>query len=157
MKIDDSSTKEPILVMERIFDAPRDLVWEALTDPKQVALWYGGYGFENPVCEMDVRPGGRWRHVMRTPDGDEHPLEYVFVEVVKPERLVWRSADRGSTLGGPHDNIMTVTLEAAGQKTKWKLIVRFTSMANREAALRMGFTTVLTEGAEKLNELVKAH
>lgn len=157
MKIDDSSTREPILVMERIFDAPRDVVWEALTDPKQVARWYGGHGFENPVCEMDVRPGGRWRHVMRTPDGSEHPLQYVFVEVVTPERLVWRSADGGSTLGGPHDNVMTVTLEAAGQKTKWRLVARFTSMANREAALRIGFTSVLTEGAQKLNDLVTTH
>lgn len=157
MKIDHSSNIEPILVMERTFDAPRDLVWEALTDPKQVAQWYGGYGFENPVCEMDVRPGGRWRHVMRTPHGSEHSLEFVFVEVVKPEKLVWRSADHGAALGDVHDNILTVTLEAAGQKTKWKLVVRFPSIAHREKALRIGFTTVLTEGTEKLNKLVKTH
>ncbi len=155
MKIDDSSTTEPVLVMQRIFDAPREDVWDALTDPRQVARWYGGLGFENPVCEMDVRPGGTWRHVMRTPDGSEHALQFVFVEVVKPERLVWRNADRGATLGGAHDNLMTVTLEAAGRKTRWKLVVRFASMADREAALRIGFTAVLTEGTEKLNMLVR--
>jgi len=154
MTIDDASTTEPVLVMQRIFDAPREDVWEALTDPRQVAKWYGGAGFENPVCEMDVRPGGRWRHVMRTPDGSEHALEFVFVEVVKPERLAWRSTDRGATLGGPHDNLMTVTLEAAGRKTRWKLVVRFPSMADREAARRMGFATVLSEGTDKLNALV---
>lgn len=155
MKIDDASKNEPVLVLQRTFDAPRDLVWDAFTDPKQVAVWYGGHGFENPVCVMDVRPGGRWHHVMRTPDGVEHTLEFVFVEVVRPEKLVWRSADHGSTLGGPHDNVMTVTLKAAGQKTEWKLVVRFTSIAHRDAALRMGFTAMIAEGAEKLNELVK--
>lgn len=156
MIVDDSSTTEPVLVMQRIFDAPREDVWDALTDPKQVAIWYGGYGFENPVCEMDVRPGGIWRHVMRTPDGTEHALRFEFVEVVKPERLVWRSADRGSTLGGPHDNLMTITLEAEGDKTRWRLVARFPSIADREAAARMGFSTVLAEGAEKLNQLVRA-
>jgi uncharacterized protein YndB with AHSA1/START domain len=156
MTIDTPATGEPVLVMERTFDAPPEVVWDALTDPKQVAVWYGGRGFENPVCEMDVRPGGRWHHVMRTPDGTEHALEFVFVEVVKPEKLVWRSADHGSTLGGPHDNVMTVTLEAAGRKTRWKLVVRFTSFANREAALGIGFAGVLAEGAEKLDALVKA-
>lgn len=156
MIVDDSSTTEPVLVMQRIFDAPREDVWDALTDPKQVAIWYGGYGFENPVCEMDVRPGGIWRHVMRTPDGTEHALQFVFVEVVKPERLVWRSADHGSTLGGPHDNLITITLEAEGGKTRWRLVARFPSLADREAAARMGFSTVLAEGAEKLNQLVRA-
>jgi uncharacterized protein YndB with AHSA1/START domain len=155
MIVDDSSTTEPILVMQRLFDAPREDVWDALTDPRQVALWYGGHGFENPVCEMDVRPGGLWRHVMRTPDGSEHALQFVFVEVVKPERLVWRSADHGSTLGGAHDNLITVTLEAEGRKTRWRMVARFPSMADREAAGRMGFSTVLAEGAEKLNQLVK--
>ena len=155
MTIDDSSPSEPVLVMQRIFDAPREDVWAALTDPRQVAKWYGGRGFENPICEMDVRPGGLWRHVMRTPDGTEHALRFVFVEVVKPERLVWRSADGGATLGGPHDNIITITLEAAGRKTRWKLVARFPSMADREAAARMGFSTVLAEGTDKLNDLVR--
>ena len=153
MKADVHSTDEPVIVMERTLDAPRDLVWDALTDPSQVVKWYGGYGFENPVCEMDVRPGGRWRHVMRTPDGVERPLEFVFVEVVRPEKLVWRNADYGRR-GGPHDNVVTVTLEAAGRRTKWKLVARFPSMADRDAALAIGFTTVLAEGVEKFSELV---
>ena len=81
MTVDAADTTEPIIRMTRMFDAPRALVWRVFTDPKHVARWYGGHGIENPVCEMDVRAGGLWRHVMRFPDGTEFPLELVFVEV----------------------------------------------------------------------------
>jgi uncharacterized protein YndB with AHSA1/START domain len=156
MRVEPFSSDEPVIVMRRTFDAPREMVWAALTDPKHVVQWYGGRGFENPVCEMDVRPGGRWRHVMRTPDGVEHELHFVFVEVVRPEKLVWRTAaDRKRRKAGYTDNIMTVTLEDAGNKTKWTLVTRFTSIADRDVAIRTGFTGFLAEGAEKLNNLVK--
>jgi len=146
---------EPVLIMRRHFEAPPELVWRALTDPKHVAQWYGGHGFQNPVCEMDVRPGGLWRHVMRTPDGSEHELLFVFVEVVKPERLSWRSADYGQG-GGPHQNLMTVTLEADGRQTRWTLVTRFASLEDREQAQRIGFATVLAEGTDRFNDLVKS-
>jgi uncharacterized protein YndB with AHSA1/START domain len=154
--IDSASTDDAVIIMRRTFDAPRDVVWTALTDPRHVAQWYGGRGFSNPVCEMDVRPGGRWRHVMRTPDGAELAMEFVFLEVVRPERLVWTNADAGTGPGtGPHHNVMTVTLEEAGRQTKWKLVTRFRSLAERDQALKIGFTTVLAEGTEKFNELVQ--
>jgi uncharacterized protein YndB with AHSA1/START domain len=79
--IDAASTVDPVITMIHTLDAPREVVWETFTDPKHVARWYGGKGFANPVCEMDVRPGGHWRHVMRTPDGGEHRLHFIFVEV----------------------------------------------------------------------------
>ncbi len=154
MKIEVPQGGDPVLVMERELAAPRELVWAALTDPAQVKHWYGGHGFENPVCEMDVRPGGRWRHVMRTPDGVDHALEFVFVEVKPPERLVWRTAGPAAGAGGPHDNTMTVTLTAAGKRTRWRLLVEFGSAADREAALGIGFTTVLGEGCDKLDALL---
>lgn len=148
---------EPIIVMTRTLDAPREIIWSIFTDPKHVAKWYGGYGFENPVCEMDVRPGGKWRHVMRTPDGAEYEMNFVFVEVVRPEKLVWQHADHGKATASRHPtSVMTVTLEDAGKQTKWKLVSRFASLAERERALGMGFTTVLGEGNEKLNEIAKA-
>jgi len=157
LEIETHSAEEAVIVMRRTFDAPRAVVWATLTDPKHVARWYGGHGFENPVCEMDVRPGGRWRHVMRTPDGVDHDLEFVFVEVVKPERLAWRNADHGKRPGnGYRDNVTTVTLEEAGRKTRWELVTRFRSFADRDDAVRIGFTRVLGEGTEKFNDLVKA-
>lgn len=148
------SPVEPTIVMRRLLEAPRALVWAVLTDPKHVARWYGGHGFENPVCEMDVRAGGRWRHVMRTPDGVDHPSEFVFVEVVPPERLVWRAA--GGVRGPAYqDNVMTVTLEEVGPRTRWTLVTRFRSVADRDAALGIGFTGVLGEGVEKFAAILR--
>ncbi len=158
MKIDinSNSTHSAVIVMRRTFDAPRDILWEALTEPRHVVKWYGGKGFENPVCEMDVRPGGRWRHTMRTPDGVEHAMEFVFVDVVKPEKLIWKKAESAkSTVADPSDNVMTVTLEADGNQTHWKLVSRFKSYADRDAAKKIGFASVLAEGTEKLDALVK--
>lgn len=156
IEINETIADEATIIMRRIFDAPRDVVWATLTDPKHVANWYGGKGFENPVCEMDVRPGGRWHHVMRTPDGAEHEMEFVFLEVVKPEKLVWKSVvDESGFNSGPHNNTMSVTLEAVGQKTKWTLVIRFASFADRERAREIGFTRVLAEGTDKVNEIVK--
>jgi uncharacterized protein YndB with AHSA1/START domain len=150
-----SPVNEAIIVMSRTFDAPREVVWTAFTAPEHVAKWYGGHGFGNPVCEMDVRPGGLWRHVMRTPDGSEYKMEFVFVEVVKPERLVWKNAHDGKPPPGQLNVLNTVTLEEAGAKTKWTLVARFDSLAERDVAVKNGFATVITQGSEKLNDIVK--
>ncbi len=149
---------EPVILMSRLFDAPRNVVWKAFIDPKHVAEWYGGHGFSSPVCEMDVRPGGLWRHVMRTPSGSEYAMEYVFVEVVKPERLAWKSASygKGPAPQGQLNVLTTVTLEEAGRKTQWHLVARFESMADRDAAKAHGFATILGEGSDKLDAIAIA-
>src|SRR5580692_1027121 len=79
------------LVITRIFDAPREVVFKARIDPKQVAQWFGPRGFTNPVCEIDPRPGGTILIHMRSPDGTTHPMTGVYQEVVPPERLVYMS------------------------------------------------------------------
>ena len=149
-----SSREEPIIVMTRTLDAPRELVWAAFTDPKHLSKWFGGRGFETLVCEVDVRPGGKWKHVMRMPNGAELAMEVVYLEVVKPERLVWQSVDYGKKTPHPASQ-MTVTLEEAGNKTRWKLVSRFASMADRELAGRIGFADVIAEGNDKLAELLR--
>ncbi len=144
IRIDAKSTHVAVIVMQRSFDAPRERLWNALTDPRQVARWYGGRADESPVCEMDVRPGGRWHHVTKTPDGVEHTHDFEFGDVVENEKLSWKNASVR----------MTVTLEAAGHETKWKLVARFNTYAERDAAQKSGFAKVLAEGTEKLNALV---
>jgi uncharacterized protein YndB with AHSA1/START domain len=152
----DTSSDPALIVMRRTFDAPREVVWRAFTDPKHVVRWYGGHGFSNPVCEMDVRPGGLWRHVMRAPDGAEFAMEYVFLEVVPPEKISWQHADRGHAVAHGHPRpLMTVTFEEAGNQTKWTLVARFESPGDRALAIKMGFATVIGEGSEKLNDLAK--
>ena len=130
---------EAVIVMTRIYDAPRDLVWEAMTEARHVAQWWGGPGFSNPVCEMDVRPGGLWRHVMRFPDGHELHMNFVFVEVDPPKRLAWRDVGHDKRSQGPPACLITVTLEDMGEQTSWKMVARFDSIAERDAALAIGF------------------
>ena len=156
MKIE-STPDEPVIVMTRTLDAPRKAVWAAFTEPEHVAKWFGGRGFETLSCEMDVRPGGIWRHVRRMPGGGELRMEVVYLEVVAPERLVWQNVDHGARApGGPPSSVMTVTLEDAGAKTKWKLVARFLSVADRELANRIGFATVIAEGNDKLVEHLRS-
>ena len=149
------SATEPTIVMSRIYDAPRSLVWEAITEPKHVRQWWGGPGFSNPVCEMDVRPGGLWTHVMRFPDGHELHLSFVFLEVEKPTRLVWQSADHDRRKGGPPSSTITVTLEDLGPRTAWKMVARFCSVADRDAAVSLGFTGPIESSSDHLVDHLK--
>jgi uncharacterized protein YndB with AHSA1/START domain len=149
--IDDASTVDPVITMIHMLDAPREIVWQAFTNPKHVARWYGGRGFANPVCEMDVRPGGHWHHVMRTPDGGEHRLHFIFVEVVKPERLSWKT-EHG--VSGEPAAFNTVTLEDHGAQTRVVFVARFTSIVDRDRATSWGFAAVLREGIDRMRELL---
>ena len=84
----DVVTPKPELRLERVFHAPRDLVFKLWTDPQHVAQWWGPYGFTTVVEEMEVRPGGAWRYTMRGPDGIDYPFSGSYVEIIEPERLV---------------------------------------------------------------------
>jgi uncharacterized protein YndB with AHSA1/START domain len=87
------------MVIARDFDAPRELIWEVWTNPKHVANWWGPRGFSTTTETMDVRPGGIWKHTMRGADGAEYPNHSVFIEVVKPARIVYSHG--GEKKGGP--------------------------------------------------------
>jgi uncharacterized protein YndB with AHSA1/START domain len=147
--------EEPVIVMSRVYDAPRDLVWEAITQPRHVAQWWGGPGFSNPVCEMDLRPGGHWRHVMRFPDGRELPMSFIFLEVEKPHRLVWQHADHGVRREGPPTCTITVTLEDMGRRTKWTMVARFDSLPARDAAIAVGFSKPIEASSDRLVEYLQ--
>jgi uncharacterized protein YndB with AHSA1/START domain len=78
----------------RIFRAPRELVWKAWTNQRQLAKWWSPDMFTIPVCELDVRPGGKLRIHMRGPDGTIYPMTGVYREIVKPEKLVFTNEVR---------------------------------------------------------------
>jgi uncharacterized protein YndB with AHSA1/START domain len=107
----------------RVFDAPRELVFEVWTDPKHLALWWGPDGYTNPLCELDVRPGGAIRIDMRAPDGIVYPMTGVYQEVVRPERLSFllKVAIQSSALdkeGQPLFELLTIaTFAEHGGKT----------------------------------------
>jgi uncharacterized protein YndB with AHSA1/START domain len=148
--IDVSAVDRPVIVITRDFDAPRELVWKAITDPKQVALWWGGPGFTNPVCEMDVRPGGVWHHVMQAPNGTRYTVDSIFEEIVAPERLVWRTVKDPGRNPPPPTSLNTVTLEARGPQTRWKLVTLFDSFADRDLSAKMGFAQMVSMGTDRM-------
>jgi uncharacterized protein YndB with AHSA1/START domain len=98
------STAGRELVVTHVFDAPRKMVWEAWTDPKQLVFWYGPNGFTTTIEVMDVRVGGLWRQVMHGPDGTDYLNESVFTEVTPYERL-------GLTLSGGKMDAPTIQME----------------------------------------------
>lgn len=146
---------DAIIVMTRVYDATRDIIWEVMTEARHVAQWWGGPGFTNPVCEMDVRPGGRWRHVMRFPDGHELHMEFVFLEVDKPKKLVWRHVDHGKRREGLPTCVTTITLEDIGEQTEWTMIARFLSVAERDAAVAMGFRNPIEASSDRLVDYLR--
>jgi uncharacterized protein YndB with AHSA1/START domain len=126
---EDTSTRE--IVITRVFDAPPELVWEAWTDPQQVARWWGPRGFTTTIHEMDVRPGGVWRQTMHGPDGNDYPCKFTFLEVLKPERIVYSMI--GGKKGDPRVECQaTWIFEKQGDKTKLTLRMLFASAEERD-------------------------
>ncbi|HZD45879.1 MAG TPA: SRPBCC family protein [Acidobacteriaceae bacterium] len=82
--------KDRQIMTTRIVSAEREEVWQAWTNPILLAQWWGPRGFRNTFYEFDLRPGGAWRFIMHSPDGAHFPNESVFVEIVQPERIVFR-------------------------------------------------------------------
>src|SRR5215470_16562244 len=81
------------IVITRIVDAPRELVWQAWTEPQHIAPWWGPNGFRTTIHEMNVEVGGVWRFIMHGPDGTDYPNRIVYREIVKPQRLVYDHAE----------------------------------------------------------------
>jgi uncharacterized protein YndB with AHSA1/START domain len=130
-----AATADREIVTSRVLDAPREVVWEAFIDPQQVVQWWGPRGFTTTIHEMDVRPGGRWRHTMHGPDGANYPNSSVFKEVVKPERIVYTHG--GSREGGPGASFeATWTFEAQGQKTLLTGRMVFATAAARDLVVK---------------------
>jgi uncharacterized protein YndB with AHSA1/START domain len=146
---------QPVVIIERTFDAPRELVWEAFTNPRHVAQWFGGTGFTSPACTMDVRPGGLWRHVLRAPNGFEFAIESIFLEVVPPERLSWKNATEVHGPGAPPAVTQTVTLREDGARTHWRLEARYRYLEDRATSVQMGFATMVTQGVERLADFLE--
>lgn len=102
------------IVTSRLISAPRERVWQAWTDPAQVALWWGPNGFTNTITHMTVEPGGRWEFIMHGPDGTDYPNLVVFQEVVEPERLVYVHGESDDSPDRFHN---TITFEEQEGKT----------------------------------------
>ena len=135
------------IVMTRVFDAPRRLVWEAWTNPEHLPHWMlGPDGWTMPVCEIDLRPGGSWHFLWRRADGTEMGMRGLYKEVVPPERLV----STESWGGDWPETINTLTLTEEGGKTTVTQRVLYPSKEARDAALQTGMKDGVAASFDRL-------
>jgi uncharacterized protein YndB with AHSA1/START domain len=119
-----SDTSDRELIITRILNARRALVFDAWTDPVHIVKWWGPNGFTNTNLEMDVRPGGKWRFIMHGPDGTNYPNRIAYTQVIRPEILEYvHDADKDDD---PNKFQVKVTFEEIGNKTKitMKMLVK---------------------------------
>jgi uncharacterized protein YndB with AHSA1/START domain len=146
----DADEREPELVITRILDAPRNVVFQAWTEPGRAARWWGPQGFVTTYCDMDVRPGGAFRVCMRSPEGVDHWKQGAYREVVEPERLVFTFAWEDAEGKPGHETLVTVSFAEQGAKTRLTLHQAvFETVARRDEHQR-GWTSTLQRFAEYL-------
>jgi uncharacterized protein YndB with AHSA1/START domain len=141
---------EQQLVLTRVFDAPRPLVFKAWTEPDRLVRWWGPQGFTVPSCSMDVPPGGAFRFRMRAPDGSDHWLRGVYREIAEPERLVfsWTWEDAEGRPG--HETLVTVTFAEDGARTKLTLQHAVFESATARDAHQRGWASTLDHFSDYL-------
>jgi uncharacterized protein YndB with AHSA1/START domain len=141
------------LVFERTFDAPRERVWKAFTDPQIVPRWWGPHGTTTTVVEMDVRPGGKWRYVSRAPDREDVTFYGEYLEVQPPERFKWTFLFDVDGLG-EQGGAETHTFEDVDGKTKVSSRGHFGSVEAIEGALSTGMAKGAIETWDRLEALL---
>lgn len=142
------------LTLTRVYDAPRALVFKAWTDPKLLALWWGPKMFTNPVCEVDARPGGKLRIVMRGPDGNDYPMRGVFKEVVAPERLSFTNFAVDAEDQPVIEGFTTVVFAEEGKKTRLTVITRGKAVQPVAIQYLQGMEQGWSMSLDKLAELL---
>ena len=143
---DTESTADREFVHSRLVEAPQDRVFRALSEPDQLARWWGPQGFSSTFQVFEFRPRGTWRFVMHGPDGTNYPNESVFREIVAPERVVLEH------LSEDHHFFMTITLTAQGDRTLvgWRQV--FDTAEHRERIAKF----VLEANEQNLDRLIIA-
>jgi uncharacterized protein YndB with AHSA1/START domain len=147
------------LVLERVIDVPRHLVWEAWTKPEHLKEWFCPKPWGVSECEIDLRPGGIFRTVMRSPEGQEFPYTGCYLEVVPLERLVWTSAMLPGYRPSPASDMpftAIITMEDHGTGTEYVATVLHRDEAGRDKHKAMGFHEGWGKALDQLVELVKS-
>ena len=144
-------TKE--MVITRSFDAPRELVFKAHTDPNWIAQWWGPRIYTTIVDKLELRPGGSWRILNRDKDGNEYGFHGTFREIVPSERITWTFEFEGMP---GHVTVETVTFEDVGSGTT-KVTARavYDSVGDRDGMLQSGMEEGLDDSYRRLDELLE--
>jgi uncharacterized protein YndB with AHSA1/START domain len=150
-RLEISTPSEREVLLTRVFAAPREMVFKALSQPELLKRWCGPSGWTMAVCEVDFTVGGKWRFLMRRPDGKEFGQFGVYQEIVPNEKIVntelWDDWDAGETL------VTTILTEADG-KTTFTSTILFPSEEVRDVVLKGGLEHGAGESYDKLEELL---
>jgi uncharacterized protein YndB with AHSA1/START domain len=138
-----------LFVMERVFDAPRELVWDVITNPERIGRWWGRHHTETIVEEQDVRVGGRWRYVSRASDREDVPFQGEFLELDPPARLVYTFT---VDIPGMSDTVgvITTTLEDVDGRTRLTETSRFDSVEQLDEQVGVGMVDGALEQWDRL-------
>lgn len=149
--------KQNELLITRIFDAPRALVWQAWTDPEHIKQWWGPAGFNNETCTSELRVGGRFYLEMRAPDGNVYPCIATFREIVAAERIVYEGEATDCHpcgAGIPPRAEVTVSFAEQDGKTRLTLRTRFASAERKQAAANARFVVSWEEAMGRLDDFL---
>ncbi len=140
--------------MTREFDAPRDLVFEAHTSCEHMKNWWGPKRYEIASCEIDFRPGGKWRIVHKAAEGEDEDQGFrgEFREIVPPERIVWTFEWEGMP---GHISVETLTLEEQDGKTTLTATSVYDTVEDRDGMLQSGMESGAAETYERLDEYLE--
>lgn len=152
-KLDELLSGGRQIIATRVFDAPRELVYNMFTDAEHISNWWGPHGFTTTTSKMDVRSGGEWLHVMHGPDGRDYPNRIVYVEVTPPERLVYDHVSE------PFFRAMTSFIDRQG-KTEVRFATEFETAALRDRVVKefgaeQGHLDTLARLEEELNKMMQ--
>ena len=137
----------------RDFEAPRGLVWKMYTEPQHLMHFWGPKDGSVPRCDLDLRVGGMWHHTMRFPGGNDYSYSSRYLEIVPPEKLVYRDAPLNASADDaldPPTMISTIRLEEIGTKTRVTAHIELTSTAERDTTIRNGFALMVDGGNDQL-------
>jgi uncharacterized protein YndB with AHSA1/START domain len=141
------------IVLTRTFEAPRQLVWNAVTKPEHVRRWYGCSALTFATCEIDLRVGGAYRYTMRTTDGVEHTMTGVYREIAVPERIVHTERYETTGFTSP-DALVTMTLTEQGGRTRLQTVVLHANKESRDGHLNSGMEGGARETFDRLAALL---
>ena len=130
------------VIIERSFEAPRELVFKLWTDPFHLAHWWTPFGFAAHVMKMEVRAGGSFHIELQTPDGQRIPARGTYLKISAPEMIVLRGPDKAEDACGagiPPNAVVTITFEESGNKTKLSLHTQFNVSIEKQAASEAGY------------------
>ena len=147
-----TTPSEREIVLTRIFDAPRSLVYDALTKPELLKRWFGPLGWSLVVCEVDLRVGGEWRFVLRGPDGKDMGMRGVYRELVPPDRSVHTE----SFDDYPGESVVTTVLLEQGGKTTLTGTILYPSKEIRDIVIASGMEHGAAESHDRLAELLES-